>query len=310
MKTVGITGAAGYIGSRVCYELKDHYRIIPVDSFYKGTITTISNIEVINADIRDEKAMEILKDVDCIAHLAAIPGVEPCNNARELSYDVNVNGTRIIADICRTHSIPLIFATSFGTMGDPQYFPIDENHPRNPLHWYGQTKYEGEKIVEEASLNNFPCYLLIKSNVYGIHTLDTTPVFKPTVINKFVESAKVNNPINVYEPGTQARNFLHVKDAAHAYVLAVSKILKAELRAEPFCIATPEAVSVRDLAEKVVSIAQEYDFSPSIEMVKNPRTETLVEDFSIDTSKAEKVLGYTPHYTIDKAVREMFEIHI
>ncbi|MBU7016133.1 MAG: GDP-mannose 4,6-dehydratase, partial [Theionarchaea archaeon] len=201
------------------------------------------------------------------------------------------------------------FATSFGTMGDPQYFPIDENHPRNPMHWYGQTKYEGEKIVEEASLNNFPSYLLIKSNVYGIHIIDTTPVFKPTVINKFVESAKANNPISIYEPGTQARNFLHVKDAAHAYVLAVSKILKAELHAESFCIATPEAVSVKNLAEKVVSIAQEYDFSPSIKMVKNPRTETLVEDFSIDTSKAEKVLGYTPHYTIEKAVREMLKIH-
>lgn len=305
MKTVGITGAAGYIGSRVCFELKHAYNIVPIDNFYKGTIKEIDGIPVITADIRDKKVMEPLLDVDCIVHLAAIPGVEPCNKVKELSYDVNVNGTRVIAEICKEHQIPLVFATSFGTMGDPQYFPIDEDHPRNPLHWYGQTKYHGEKIVTEAALDHFPCYLLIKSNVYGIHTVNNTPVFKPTVINRFADAVKTRNTITIYEPGTQARNFLHVKDAAHSYCLAIAHIGKAQLKAESFCIATSEAVSIKNLAEKVVSIAQEYNLSPTITMVDNPRTETLVEDFSVDISKAKRVLGFSPEYTIDKAVREM-----
>lgn len=310
MKTVGVTGAAGYIGSRVCYELKDSYNIVAVDNFYKGTIKRIGGIEVINADVRDKPTIEPLLDVDCIAHLAAIPGVEPCNKVKELSYDVNVNGTRVIAEICKEHSIPLIFATSFGAMGDPQYFPIDEDHPRNPIHWYGQTKYHGEKIVTEASHNHFPCYILIKSNVYGIHTVNGAPVFKPTVVNKFTDAAKTNGKIVIYNPGTQARNFLHVKDAALSYRLAVSHIFKADPHPESFCIATSEAVSINDVAEKVVSIAQEYGLSPEICMVDNPRTETLVEDFSVNISKAQTALGFSPQYTIEKAVREMLEREI
>ena len=309
MKTVGITGAAGYIGSRVCYELKNSYSIVPIDNFFKGSIRKIDDIEVIKADIRDRKKMESLLDVDCIAHLAAIPGVEPCNNAKELSYDVNVNGTRIIAEICREHHIPLIFATSFGTMGDPQYTPIDENHPRNPIHWYGKTKHYGEEIITQASLDNFPCYFLIKSNVYGMHLINSTPIFKPTVTNKFVDLAKTNGKILIYRPGTQARNFLHVKDAALSYRLAIPHVLRAKPRPESFCIATSESVSIKALAEKVASISREYNLSPEIYMADNPRTETLVEDFSVDITKAEKVLGFSPQYTIEKAVREMLDLN-
>jgi UDP-glucose 4-epimerase len=304
---VGVTGAAGYIGSRVVYELMDSYDVVPVDNFYTGVVEKIGNIPVIKGDIRNRTQMDSFLPVDCIVHLAAIPGVEPCNAAKKLSYDVNVNGTRVVSEICKTHGIPLVFATSFGTMGDPQYFPIDETHPRNPVHWYGQTKYQGEKIVSQAAENAFPCYLLIKSNVYGTHQVNSTVVFKPTVINRFVKAAQSNGIIYLYEPGTQARNFLHVKDAARAYRLAVDHILTAEKGAEPFCIASSEAISIKELAERVISIASEYGYTPAVKMVENPRTETLVKDFSVDMSKAEKKLGFFPEYTIDRAVREMLE---
>jgi UDP-glucose 4-epimerase len=308
MKTVGVTGAAGYIGSRVCYELKDSYDIVPIDNFCKGTIKRIGDHDVINADIRDKKVMESLFDVDCIIHLAAIPGVEACNKNRDLSYDINVNGTRVIAEICKKYTIPLIFASSFGAMGDPQYFPIDENHPRNPIHWYGKTKLKAENVLTDLSRDNFPCYLFIKSNIYGMHVLHETIVSKPTVVNRFVDAAKLNDTLKIFNPGTQARNFLHVKDAAISYKLAVSHILKAENRAEFFCIASFESVSIKKLAENVVSIAKEYEYSPSVQMVDNPRTETLVEDFSVNTLKAQKILGFVPQYTIEKAVREMLEM--
>jgi UDP-glucose 4-epimerase len=308
MKSVGITGAAGYIGSRVCHELTGAYDIVPVDNFFKGTVREIDGREVIRADIRDKKTLEKTLDVDCIIHLAAIPGVEPCNTLKELSYDVNVNGTRVVAAICRERSIPLIFATSFGTIGNPQYFPIDEEHPRNPMHWYGQTKYHGERIVTEASRDRFPCYLLMKSNVYGIHTVNGNLVFKPTVVNKFVEAVRERGKIFLYKPGSQARNFLHVKDAAVSYRLAVSHIVKAKPGTEAFCIATAEAISIEELARKVQTLAEDYGFHPEIEMKDNPRKETLVEDFSVNISKAQRVLGFAPQYTIEKAVREMLDM--
>jgi UDP-glucose 4-epimerase len=310
MKKVGITGAAGYIGSRVCSELKNHHDIVPIDNFHTGKIRHIDGIRIIEADIRDKKSMERLLDVDCIAHLAAIPGVEPCNKNRELVYDVNVNGTRTIAEICQEQSIPVIFASTFGVIGDPQYFPIDEHHPVRPMHWYVETKFQGEKIISQLSRDHFPSYLLRKSNVYGTHTIDYTTIAKPTVINRFVEAVVIGQPLIIYNPGTQARNFLHVKDAAHAYSLALSHIVKAPQEPEIFCIASAESVSIKGLTDIVISVAEEFDLSPSIEVQKNPRKETLVEDFSITTQKAHDCLGYSPHYTIEQAVREMIETSI
>jgi len=310
MKTVGITGAAGYIGSRVCSELKHSYTIIPIDNFHKGTIRYIDDIRIVKADIRDKKSMERLLDVDCIAHLAAIPGVEPCNKDKELVYDVNVNGTQIIAEICQEHAIPLIFASSFGVIGDPQYFPIDENHPTAPMHWYGETKFRGEEIISHLSESHFPSWVLRKSNVYGTHSINDEPISKPTVINRFVDAVITGTPLVIYEPGTQARNFLHVKDAAQAYQLAVSHILKAPATPEIFCIASAESVSIKEVADSVISVAEEFDFSPSVRIQKNPRVETLVEDFSISIQKAHTQLGFSPRYTIEKAVREMIETSI
>jgi UDP-glucose 4-epimerase len=307
MNTVGITGAAGYIGSRVCSELKDSYTIVPIDNFHKGEVRHINEIQVIEADIRNKKAMERLLDVDCIAHLAAIPGVEPCNIDKDFVYDVNVIGTEVVAEICQEHSIPLIFASTFGVIGDPQYFPIDENHPTNPMHWYGQTKFQGEQLISRLSEDHFPSYLLRKSNVYGTHTVDGEIISKPTVINRFVEAVCTGNPLLIYEPGTQARNFLHVKDAAHSYSLAVSHIFKAPNTPEVFCIASTESVSIREAAHIIMSVAEEFDLSPSIEEKKNPRVETLVEDFSITIQKAHTILGFSPRYTIERAVREMIE---
>jgi len=151
-----VTGAGGYIGSRVCYELMKDHEIIPIDNFYLSQIESIKGNKILNIDIRDRKAMEKLMPFDCVVHLAAISGVQDCEKNPDLAYEVNVLGTLNIAYLSRKYKIPLIFASSMAIFGEPEYFPIDEDHPKTPINLYGFTKYLGMENIKLFSKNNFP----------------------------------------------------------------------------------------------------------------------------------------------------------
>jgi UDP-glucose 4-epimerase len=72
----------------------------------------------------------------------------------------------------------------------------------------------------------FPAHLFLKSNLYGEHVVDETEVGKLTVINFFVNRALAGETLTVYEPGTQMRNFVRVKDVARAYVRSAERLLE------------------------------------------------------------------------------------
>jgi len=300
-----VTGAGGYIGSRVCYEfIKDH-EIIPIDNFYSSQISEINGNKILNVDIRDREALEKLLPFDCIIHLAAISGIPECANDPELAYEINVLGTLNIAYLSRKYKIPLIFASSMAIFGDLKYFPIDENHPKNPMNFYGFTKYLGTENIKLFSKNSFSTYIFIMSNVYGTHTLNGKKITKNTVINKFINSVKENKDMTIYKPGTQARNFIHVKDVASAYRLAVSKISN-EKNCQEFCLAGNESASVLEISDMIKKYAEKHGYNPRIKFLDNPRNETLVKDFSVDISRI-KEIGFEPKYKIREVIKEMLE---
>lgn len=307
MERIAITGAAGYIGSRVCHELKDTYEIVPLDDFSRGKIREIDGIKVIPANICDLNQLEPLRDADVVLHLAAISGVDECVNAPELAHHVNVIGTQNVGSLCRQKSIPLIFPSTVGVFGDPVYFPLDERHPRKPVNLYGKTKKSACEALRTVSEGVFPVYEFIKSNVFGVHTLNDEIITRPNVISIFINNAKRNESLKVYNPGTQARNFLHVEDAARSYVLGVGKIREEERVYKEFCIAGRESVTVRQLAEMICCKAEERGYSPDIMYVENPRNETLVSQFEVDTTKARSELGFTPQLIIEHEIERAFK---
>jgi UDP-glucose 4-epimerase len=111
-------------------------------------------------------------------------------------------------------------------LGDPESFPITADQSRDPLNWYARTKTLGEQSINTFADGSFPAHLFLKSNLYGQHVVDGITVGKPTVINFFINRAINNETLTVYEPGTQARNFMHVMDVAKAYVQSAERFLK------------------------------------------------------------------------------------
>jgi UDP-glucose 4-epimerase len=317
--TIAITGAAGYIGSRVIVEMQDshpEWELIAIDNQYRGQVDSVGDVEIDHVDVRNRDRLEAaLSGADVVCHLAAVSGVDDCEKNADLAYEVNVTGTNNVAWFCRKTGAAMAFPFSMAVLGDPESFPITADQPRDPLNWYGRTKAISERAIEGFADGAFPAHLFLKSNLYGEHEVDGTVVRKPTVINFFIDRALAGETLTVYKPGTQARNFVHVVDIARAYVWSAKRLLeqleKGTTGTETYEIAGEEDMSVMTLAEIVQKIIrEERNINVNINLVDNPRAgETMVNEFTVDTSVVRNRLGWEPKEQVEETVRKEVAEH-
>ena len=241
-------------------------------------------------------------------HLAAISGVDDCKENKDLAYEVNVQGTTNVAWFCRKTGAGLMFLFSMAVLGDPETFPITADLPRDPMNWYGRTKLLGEYIVEDMASGAFSAHLFLKSNLYGEHDIEGETISKGTVINFFVNRVFSDQPLTVYEPGTQSRNYVHVRDVARAY-LRSAEVMLDELAADNtgvkrYEIASDEDPSVMTVAERVQAIAaEEAGIETAVDLVEHLRgNETLVSDFAVDTTNAHEELGWEITHSVEDSI--------
>ncbi|WP_231188727.1 NAD(P)-dependent oxidoreductase [Haladaptatus sp. DYF46] len=308
--TVAVTGAAGYIGSRVLYHLTAahaDWTVTAMDNFWLGDVRQVGDVEIEHVDLRDRGQLEsFLNGADVVLHLAAITGVQDCEERQDLAYEVNIGGTNNVAWFCRKTGAALVFPFSAAVLGDPSEFPITIDHPRDPLNWYGRTKLVGEHAVAAMADGAFPAHCYLKSNLYGEHEVNGRPVSKGSVINFFVNRVSEGRELTVHEPGTQSRNYVHVDDVAQAYVKSTELLLddldRGKTGAEGYEIVGNEDMSVIEIAELVQSIAA----NEAGRDVENPRSdETFVESFDVDTARARHELGWRPERSVAKSVRSL-----
>jgi len=314
---IAITGAAGYIGSRVLVELDAQHpdwEITALDNFYLGDVRSVGDVDVKHVDIRNrDRLEEALDGADIVMHLAAISGVDDCEENQDLAYEANVQGTNNVAWYCRKTGAAMIFPFSMAVLGDPREFPITVDHPRDPMNWYGRTKLLSERTIEEFAEGAFPAHQFMISNLYGGHEIDGRTISKGTVINFFLSRATAGETLTVYEPGTQCRNFVHVKDVARAYLRSAERLVDqldaGDTGVEKYEIASDEDPGVETVAKLVQSVAADHGREVDVELVENPRAgeETLVSEFPVDATAAREQLGWETRHDVESVVRERFE---
>mgnify|MGYP001411635990 CR=1 FL=1 len=118
-KSILVTGGAGYIGSVLTHKLVEiGYNVRIIDSLIYGKngisdLISKNSVELIEKDIRDEKTLnKVVEDIDCVIHLAAIVGDLPCQAAPKSTYQINFQGTQLLADLARKKGVQRFVFTS------------------------------------------------------------------------------------------------------------------------------------------------------------------------------------------------------
>ncbi len=239
-----ITGGAGYIGSHVVHDLLErNYEILVCDNFSTGNKKNIvkhEHYKLIEGDFRDPDILNAIIDFKpkVVFHFAASKAAgESMINPIKYSNN-NIRGTLFLLEKMIENEIQyFIFSSSAAVYGEPEYLPIDENHPRNPTNYYGFTK----KVIEDnlewlskltdlkyASLRYFNAAGYdIKGRVLGLENQpqNLLPIVMETLIGERQEMEIFGNDYPTPD-GTCIRDYIHVNDLSNAHLLAMDYIIK------------------------------------------------------------------------------------
>ena len=147
-----VIGGAGYIGSHVVKELMSKgHKVTVFDNLSSGLKQNLFKENgFIKGDILKVKDLEkaFAKGFDAFIHLAAFKAAGESMVAPEKYSVNNINGTiNILNAAVKYNCLNMVFSSSAATFGEPQYLPIDENHPKNPENYYGFTKLKIEEFM-------------------------------------------------------------------------------------------------------------------------------------------------------------------
>ena len=254
MKTVLVTGGAGFIGSHLVDRLIDEgYQVVVVDDLSRGKLTNINKKADFNKlDIRESKFENLVKKLKpaFIFHFAAQSSIESALDNPEAHIKINLITTQKILELAKKAGTEkLIFASSAAVYSDTNDLPIEEDHPKEPISFYGVTKLCSEYLFQiHYRRFHFPYVCLRFSNIYG-ERQDSSA--EGGVVAIFIRRMLKGEKVIIYGDGEQTRDFLYVSDAVSACIETLSPKVVGE-----FNISTGKATSVKQLYENILEISK------------------------------------------------------
>lgn len=305
METVLVTGGAGFIGSHVCERLlAEGFYVVCVDEFndfYNPSIkhqnisscTHHKNFVLYEADIRDEKAMDlIMKKHACtyIIHLAARAGVRPSLENPLLYADVNINGTIILLERAKAYKVKgFVFASSSSVYGLNKKIPFSEDDAVNSqISPYGASKRAGELYCHGYhKLYGIPITCLRFFTVYG-------PRGRPDMAPyKFTRHIAEEKPIDQYGDGSSRRDYTFVTDIVEGIVAAMKKNYPFEI----INLGNANPIALKDF----IKIIEDKLGKRAVIQQKPMQAGDLPETYA-DVRKAERLLGFKPKVGIKEGM--------
>lgn len=304
-----VIGGAGYIGTHIVYDLLErNYRILVCDDFSTGNRKNIiqhPNYELLEGDFKNESIMKTILSYkpEVIFHFAASKAAgESMIDPVKYSHN-NIRGTLYLLENMIQNNIRyFIFSSSAAVYGEPQYLPIDEEHPRNPTNYYGFTK----KIIEDnlewfsrlkglryASLRYFNAAGYdIKERVKGLENepQNLLPIVMETLIGKRPKMYVYGNDYPTRD-GTCIRDYIHVNDLSEAHLLAMDYIIKNE-----------QDITVNLGSENGMSVLEMIQIAEKVANKKIPYEITSrrpgdAAKLLASSKKAKEVLNWVPKYS-------------
>ena len=307
-KNVFVTGGNGFVGSWLVNELvkKEANVTCIVRDPVKGSnlefIGAADQVNTVKGTIEDynavEKAMKETGAEVCF-HLAAQAIVGVANKSPLPTFETNIKGTWNVLEACRQLGVKrTVVASSDKAYGEHEKLPYKEDFCLN-----GLTPYEASKSCADllarayAKTYGLPVAVTRCGNIYGGGDLNWSRIIPGTI------KAVLNNesPI-IRSDGTPIRDYIYVLDVVAAYLAAAEQLDRKEVSGEAFNFGTQEPVSVLDLVKKIIAVVGK-NLQPQI---LNEAKNELQEQY-LDWTKARKVLGWKPNYSLDAGLKETIQ---
>jgi UDP-glucuronate 4-epimerase len=307
MKSILITGGAGFIGSHLVDRLlaEGNWRITVVDDFndfYDPAIKRanvhmrLSNpdYKLVEADIRQPAALAQVFDgeaFDCVVHLAARAGVRPSLKEPRLYVETNINGTLNLLELARARGVKqFVFGSSSSVYGMNAKVPFSEDDPIfNPISPYAATKAAGELICHSyAHLYDLRIVCLRFFTVYGARQ-------RPDLaIHKFAKLISEGHPIPVFGDGTTRRDYTYIDDIIAGVRAAIEY---DQSKYEVINLGESRTVELRELISLL-----EQALGRKAEIDRQPLQPGDVPQTFADIQKARTLLGYDPQTQIEEGI--------
>jgi UDP-glucuronate 4-epimerase len=310
MKTVLVTGGAGFIGSHVVERLlSERNRVVCLDNFdpfydpavKRGNLRWAleqSNFRLVEGDIRDEPTLARLfreERIESVFHAAARAGVRPSIQDPVLYHDVNVHGTTRLLEAARSAPVQnFVFASSSSVYGVSNRVPFSEEDPADfPISPYAATKRAGELLCYTYHhLYGIPVTCLRFFTVYG-------PRQRPEMaIHKFTRLVDEGLPVPVFGDGTSRRDYTYISDA-------VEGVLRALTQPRPYEILNIGESRTTELRDLVAKIEQALNKKGQIRAMPSQAGDVPLT--FADVGKAKRLLGYEPRTSIEDGLRKFVE---
>jgi UDP-glucose 4-epimerase len=302
-KNALITGGLGFIGSNLAHRLVGlGAKVLLVDSLipeYGGNLFNIEGIrdqvQINIADVRDEYGLRyLLKGQDYIFNLAGQVSHTDSMIDPYTDLEINARSQLSILEACRHGNVNanIIFASTRQIYGKPEYLPVDERHPLQPVDINGINKLAGE------------WYHIVYHNVYGLKTvsLRLTNTYGPrmrvkdarqTFVGWWLRQMVEGKPLQIFGDGLQVRDFNYVDDVVDAMLLVgFNEVANGQI----YNLGGDDPINLKDLAEVMIDVygRGRYEFVP----FPDERKRIDIGDFYGDYRKIRSKLGWRPRASL------------
>lgn len=318
-----VTGGAGFIGANLVHLLCEAKRpVVVFDNLSTGLASNLpQQVTLIEGDIRDTKALHNAMATHkpaAVMHFAALIAAGESVTQPNEYYAVNTQGTLNVLEAMRAAKIKtLIFSSTAAVYGEPQYCPIDLNHPCQPINPYGHSKHMAEQIIADATAAYDMHAMAIRYfNVAGASCdgqVGVIPTHCTHLIPRVIKAIEnPQTPICILgtdyptTDGTCIRDYIHVRDIAAAHLLALN-YLTQQSSAEKFNLincGNGQGYSVKEVIQ-----AAERVTGKTVPVTLGARRAGDPSALVADASTAQKMLGWQPKLSLDDMLHDVWRFH-
>jgi len=297
-----VTGGAGFIGSNIVDGLiKEDHKAIVVDNLSTGKKENLNEeAEFYQLDIRDQELEKVFEEnnITRVIHHAAQIDVQ--HSIKDPLFDAknNILGTINVLEMAKKYEVEkIIYASSAAVYGEPEYLPVDEEHPIKAMSPYGITKHTPEHYIKMYSeLYNLKYTIFRYSNVYGPRQ---DPKGEGGVVSIFLDKMLAEERPVIFGDGEQTRDFIHVYDIVKANLLALEKGDNILVN-----VSTESRDSVNDLVDYLNEI-----LPYNLEAINEEARKGDILHSSLANGKAKELLAWTPDYDLKAGLEQTVEYY-